>query len=129
MRRAVRIGLSVAVCVSVGAARAGAQNRGVYPLGMSANNSGVTPASGLTYANQLLFYSRDRAKDDEGNTTATGDNDVLMDMNTFAWVSPWKVLAGLTTPRRHAALREEQPDFGHRRAHQRRGWFADSYYA
>jgi hypothetical protein len=94
MRRAARIGLFIAVSVSVGAARAGAQNRGVYPLGMSANNSGVTPASGLTYANQLLFYSRDRAKDDEGNTIATGDNDVLMDMNTFAWVSAWKVLGG-----------------------------------
>ena len=31
-----------------------AQSRGVYPLGMSSTNSGVTPASGFTYSNQLL---------------------------------------------------------------------------
>ena len=64
-----------------------AQNRGVYPLGMSATASGVTPEPGFTYANQLLFYSRDRATDDEGNTAATGANSVIMDMNTFTWVS------------------------------------------
>ena len=34
---------------------AGAQNRGTYPLGMSAINSGVTPPPGFTYANQLVF--------------------------------------------------------------------------
>ena len=69
-----------------------AQNRGVYPLGMSATGSGVTAEPGFTYANQLLSYSRDRAKDDEGNTTATGANSVIMDMNTFAWVTNLKVL-------------------------------------
>jgi hypothetical protein len=70
------------------AMRAQAQNRGVYPLGMSATNSGVTPGAGFTYVNQLLFYSRDHAKDDAGNTLpVTGQNYVLMDMNTLAWVS------------------------------------------
>ena len=39
-----------------------AQNRGVYPLGMSATNSGVTPEPGVSYANQLLFYSRDQSR-------------------------------------------------------------------
>src|SRR4051794_19262721 len=65
-----------------------AQNRGVYPLGMTATNSGVTPGPGFTYINQLLFYSRDHFKDDAGNTLpVTGENYVLMDMNTLAWVS------------------------------------------
>ena len=40
-----------------------AQNRGVYPLGMSAINSGVMPESTFTYSNQFLLYTRDQAKD------------------------------------------------------------------
>src|SRR3954470_20159499 len=72
-----------------------AQNRGVYPLGMSATNSGVTPGSGFTYVNQLLFYSRDHAKDDAGHTLPVrGENYVLMDMNTLAWVSKKTFLGG-----------------------------------
>ncbi len=71
------------------------QNRGVYPLGMSATNSGITAAPGFTYVNQLLFYSRDHAKDDVGNTLpVTGANYVLMDMNTLAWVSKEDFLGG-----------------------------------
>lgn len=62
---------------------------------MSATNSGVTPGPGFTYVNQLLFYSRDHAKDDAGNTLpVTGQNYVLMDMNTLAWVSNKKLLGG-----------------------------------
>jgi hypothetical protein len=77
------------------AMHANAQNRGVYPLGMSATNSGVTPGSGFTYGNQLLFYSRDHAKDDAGNTLpVTGANYVLMDMNTLTWVSRQTFLGG-----------------------------------
>jgi len=69
------------------AASAQAQNRGVYPLGMSALNSGVTPQPGFTYANQLLFYSRDKAKDENGQALPVGgDNDVWMDLNTLSWV-------------------------------------------
>src|SRR5438309_1288983 len=83
-----RLGVLVAVGVLGAVMRAQAQNRGVYPLGMSATNSGVTPGAGFTYVNQLLFYSRDHAKDDAGHTLpVTGENYVLMDMNTLAWVS------------------------------------------
>jgi hypothetical protein len=65
-----------------------AQNRGVYPLGMSALNPGSLPDSGLTYANQLLAYTRNRAKDNNGNTEpVSGVHAVVMDMNTFTWVS------------------------------------------
>ena len=90
-----RLLVFVVVCVSILSMSTQAQNRGVYPLGMSATNSGVTPAPGFTYVNQLLFYSRDHAKDNAGNTlTVTGENYVLMDMNTLAWVSKEKFLGG-----------------------------------
>src|SRR5215510_110365 len=71
-----------------------AQNRGVYPLGMSATNSGVTPASGFTYVNQLLIYSRDKSKGPDGHVLATGTQAVVMDMNTIAWVSKKEILGG-----------------------------------
>src|SRR5262245_51608476 len=64
-----------------------AQVRGVYPLGMSATNSGVTPESGFSYVNQFLFYSRDKAKGPHGDVLATGQNSVMMDMNSIVWVS------------------------------------------
>lgn len=87
--------LVVAVCVLIMVMRAQAQNRGVYPLGMSATNSGITPQPGFTYVNQLLYYSRDHAKDDLGNTLPiTGEHYVLMDMNTLAWVSRNTILGG-----------------------------------
>jgi hypothetical protein len=87
--------ISLAVCVAILSMRAHAQNRGVYPLGMSATNSGVTPVPGFTYVNQLLLYSRDHAKDDAGHTLpVTGENYVLMDMNTLAWVSKNTFLGG-----------------------------------
>jgi hypothetical protein len=68
-----------------------AQVRGVYPLGMSATNSGVTPESGISYVNQFLFYSRNQAKGPNGEVLATGQNSVMMDMNSIVWVSKWKV--------------------------------------
>jgi hypothetical protein len=72
-----------------------AQSRGVYPLGMSATNSGVTPPPGFTYSNQLLFYSRDESKDENGHTRPiTGNNSVLMDMNSIIWVSRRQILGG-----------------------------------
>jgi hypothetical protein len=71
------------------------QSRGVYPLGMSATNSGVTPDPGFIYSNQLLFYSRDEVKDRNGNTLLiTGNNSVLMDMNSLIWVSTIEFLGG-----------------------------------
>jgi len=91
----IRLGAVAAVWALAIAMRAQAQNRGVYPLGMSATSSGVTPSAGFTYVNQLLFYSRDHAKDDAGNTLpVTGQNYVLMDMNTLAWVSKTKFIGG-----------------------------------
>jgi hypothetical protein len=69
-----------------------AQNRGVYPLGMSATNSGLTPEPGFTYANQLLIYTRDQSKGADGEVLGTGRNSVVMDMNTLAWVSKKKIL-------------------------------------
>jgi hypothetical protein len=72
-----------------------AQNRGVYPLGMSAVNSGLLPVSGFTYTNQLLSYARDEAKADNGSTLPiSGSNIVVMDMNTIAWVSTGTVFGG-----------------------------------
>src|SRR5262249_14179862 len=71
-----------------------AQNRGVYPLGMSATNSGVTPEAGFTYVNQLLMYSGDESKGGDGEVLGTGSNSVVMDMNTIAWVSKKKILGG-----------------------------------
>jgi hypothetical protein len=72
-----------------------AQNRGVYPLGMNAVNSGLMPAPGFTYTNQLLFYARDQAKADDGSTLpVSGSNVVAMDMNTIAWVSAAATLGG-----------------------------------
>jgi len=69
--------------------------RGVYPLGMSATNSGVTPESGFTYSNQLLFYSRDEVKGEHGATLPiTGSNSVLMDMNSLIWVSRKEFFGG-----------------------------------
>src|SRR5215469_348148 len=83
------------VCTLILAKEAKAQSRGVYPLGMSAANSGVTPEPGFTYSNQLLFYSRDEVKDQNGNTVPiTGSNSVLMDMNSLIWVSGKEFLGG-----------------------------------
>jgi hypothetical protein len=70
-----------------------AQNRGVYPLGMSALSSGVMPDSTLTYSNQFLFYTRDQVKDNEGHTLpVTGNHAVILDMNSITWVSEAKIL-------------------------------------
>jgi hypothetical protein len=72
-----------------------AQIRGVYPLGMNAMNSGLMPAPGFTYTNQLLSYARDEAKADTGSTLPiTGSNTVMMDLNTIAWASTATVLGG-----------------------------------
>jgi hypothetical protein len=70
------------------------QNRGVYPLGMSATNSGVTPQPGFSYVNQLLFYSRDQSRGPDGEAVATGNNSVILAMNSFVWVSEKTILGG-----------------------------------
>jgi hypothetical protein len=76
-----------AALVSLAATLAHAQNRGVYPLGLSAINSGLSAEPGLTYNNSFLFYSRDQQKGADGEVLATGQQSVLLDMNTFLWVS------------------------------------------
>ncbi len=83
--------LATACCVAL-TRTTRAQNRGVYPLGMSATNSGVTPEPGFAYVNQLLIYSRDESKGPDGEVLGTGSNSVVMDMNTLAWVSKKKIL-------------------------------------
>jgi hypothetical protein len=83
------------LCSGAMPARAAAQSRGVYPLGMTATGSGLTPEPGFSYANQLLFYSRDESKADDGSTLpVSGQNAVIMDMNSFVWVSARTVLGG-----------------------------------
>jgi hypothetical protein len=54
---------------------------------MSATNSGVTPESGFTYANVFLFYARDTLRGPNGEIIATGEQSLMMDMNSFVWVS------------------------------------------
>jgi hypothetical protein len=106
-----------------------AQSRGVYPLGMSATNSGVTPESGFSYSNALLIYSRSESKGPRGEVLATGNNSVVMDMNSFIWVSKKKILGGArfsmsaTLPIAKNSLTSD--DIG---AISGGGGFADSYY-
>lgn len=68
-----------------------AQVRGVYPVGMNATNSGVTPEAGITYSNLFIFFSRDEKKDADGNVVATGQNSIMMDLNSFVWVSEKRI--------------------------------------
>jgi hypothetical protein len=69
--------------VLLGSSLVAHKSRGVYPLGMSAVNSGA-PRPRASAFSQLLFYSRDQAKDDGGATLpVTGYNTVLMDLNSF----------------------------------------------
>jgi len=86
--------MAFTIYLAIGARPTMSQVRGVYPLGMSATNSGVTPESGFSYANQLLTYSRSELKDGQGATQTTGRNSVVMDMNSIVWVSPNEMLAG-----------------------------------
>ena len=85
----ITVGLLSTACFFIVPARA--QVRGVYPLGMNATNSGVTPESGFTYSNAFLFYARDQLVGPSGEVLGTGQNSVLMDMNSFVWVSKWKL--------------------------------------
>lgn len=82
----------VVVCLALATATASAQVRGVYPLGMSATNSGVTPEPGFSYVNQLLIYTRNELKGPNGEVQATGRQSVVMDMNSFVWVSKREIL-------------------------------------
>ena len=81
----------VALSVCLWATVAQAQNRGVYPLGLSAINSGVSAEPGLTYNNAFLFYSRSEQKGANGEVLATGQQSVLLDMNTLLWASTGQI--------------------------------------
>ena len=85
--------MAIVVILSTSRAAA-AQVRGVYPTGMSAINAGVTPGSGLTYSNLFIFNARDESKDPTGEVIETGSNAVMIDLNTFVWVSRETVLGG-----------------------------------
>jgi hypothetical protein len=121
-----RIAVACGLCV---AHPVHAQNRGVYPLGMTALNAGVLPGAGVTYSNQFLVYARDRAKDNDGNTEPVGGaHSVRMDMNTFTWVSSWSIegfryAAAATLPVAWNSLTSDL----HGPVSSGRG-FADSYY-
>jgi hypothetical protein len=126
--RAAVVPVAVAVVLLAGGP-AEAQNRGVYPLGMSAVGSGVMPAAGFTYSNLFLFYSRDRSVDADGEVVARGSNSVLMDMNGFVWASAKEVLGGArlavsaTLPIANNSLASDVTG-----AISGGGGFADSYY-
>ena len=89
-----RTSVVLALFVIVADRQLDAQVRGVYPAGMSATNSGVTPGPGFTYSNVLLIYSRSTMRDRDGNVTATGNNSVILDMNSLIWVSRKEILGG-----------------------------------
>jgi hypothetical protein len=91
-RRWLTIILGLAISLSSQAAEA--QVRGVYPTGMNATNAGVTPDSGLTYSNLFIFNARDESKGPDGEVVATGSNAVMIDLNTFVWVSRGTLLGG-----------------------------------
>jgi hypothetical protein len=94
VRRRLRPAVLVIVGILAMSRPAAAQVRGVYPTGMSATNAGVTPGSGLTYSNLFIFNSRDESKGPDGEVVATGSNAVMIDLNTFVWVSRGTMLGG-----------------------------------
>jgi hypothetical protein len=92
--RIILAALSVVLSSSIGFGQTLPPLRDVYPLGMNSMNSGVTPESGFTYSNLFLMYSRNQLKGPNGEIVATGNNSVLMDLNTFVWVSQKAILGG-----------------------------------
>jgi hypothetical protein len=106
-----------------------AQVRGVYPAGMSATNAGVTPESGFSYSNLFLLYARDELRGSDGELLEKGHNSVIIDMNTFVWVSTDTILGGArfsaaaSLPIANNSLSSETTG-----AISGGGGFADSYY-
>jgi hypothetical protein len=108
-----------------------AQVRGVYPVGMNATNSGLTPEAGITYSNLFVFFSRDEDKGPDGEVLATGQNSIMMDLNSFVWVSKKEVgllggavfSASATLPIANNSLTSDVHG-----ALSGGGGFADSYY-
>lgn len=121
--------IAILACVLITAGQIHGQVRGVYPAGMSATNSGVTPRSGFTYSNLLAIYSRDQLRGPKGEILATGQQSVVMDLNSIVWVSKQELLGGAkfslsaTLPVANNSLTSE--DAGHISGGE---GFADSYY-
>ena len=86
--------IGILACVLITASQIHGQVRGVYPAGMSATNSGVTPRSGFTYSNLLAIYSRDQFRGPKGELLATGQQSVVMDLNSIVWVSKQELFGG-----------------------------------
>ena len=89
-----RNSVALVLCILATFLATSAQVRGLYPPGMSATYSGITPGPGFSYVNQLLIYSRSTMRDRNGKITATGNNSVILDMNSFVWVSKKEFLGG-----------------------------------
>lgn len=84
----------VLACLLIISSQIQGQVRGVYPAGMSATNSGVTPRSGFSYSNLLAIYSRNQFRGPNGEVLATGRQSVVMDLNSIVWVSKKELLGG-----------------------------------
>ena len=87
-------GFCLLACMLIGLTQAEAQVRGLYPLGISATNSGVTPEPGFSFSSYLAIYTRNKLKGPHGEVTATGEQSVTMDLNTLGWVSKKEILGG-----------------------------------
>lgn len=121
--------IGILACLLITVSQMQGQVRGVYPLGMSATNSGVTPPSGFSYSNLLAIYSRNEFRGTRGEILATGGQSVTMDLNSLVWVSRREILGGArfsasaTLPVANNSLTSDVqgPISGG-------GGFADSYY-
>ena len=71
---------------------ANAQVRGVYPAGMNAVGAGSAPAPGWAYSNLSIYNERDERVGPDGETLATGQQAVFLNLNTLAWGSEGAVL-------------------------------------
>ncbi|HZJ43444.1 MAG TPA: transporter [Pyrinomonadaceae bacterium] len=87
-----RIGILILMLIVI--SQINGQVRGVYPVGMSATNSGVTPRSGFSYSNLLAIYSRKEFRGTRGEILAKGGQTVTMDLNSIVWVSVDEILGG-----------------------------------
>lgn len=122
-------GIAILVFGSMTVSEVEGQVRGVYPAGMSATNSGVTPHPGFSYSNLLAIYSRNQFRGARGEILATGGQSVTMDLNSFVWVSRKEIFGGArfsmsaTLPIANNSLTSDTqgPISGG-------GGFADSYY-
>jgi hypothetical protein len=92
--RAGSVGVFLLLCVE-GVTPATAQQRGQYPSGFFAVNSGVQPEPGLTYENVFYNESATRLKDAQGKgIPVDGQFAIFVDNNVFIYVYKPKILGG-----------------------------------